>query len=125
MTKAICNEAWSNHSSSAMAAGEVLVPQTYIHITWYWITLPLFIWVLAVVMFLGTVIKTHRAGLWAWGPNPLALIFLGFDQEAQESMQDSGHGLSEKGLEKRADALKVRLRVEGERVVMAKQGGEV
>jgi hypothetical protein len=49
---------------------------------------------------------------------------LDFDQEAQESMQDSGHRLSEKGLEKRVDALKVRLRMEGERVIMTKQGGE-
>jgi len=125
MTRAIRNEAWSNHSTAAaMAPGEVLVPKTFVRVTWYWITLPIFIWVLAVVMFLGTVIKTHRAGLWAWGPSPLALIFLGFDQEAQESMQDSGHGLSEKGLEKRADALKVRLRVDGGRVIMAKQAGE-
>jgi hypothetical protein len=65
MTKAIRNEAWSNHSASALAPGKVFLSKTYVHVTWYWIALPLFMWVLAVVMVLGTVYKTHRAGLWA------------------------------------------------------------
>ncbi len=118
MTVAVRNSQWGN-SSMQMAPGQVYVPVTHMHVTWYWMVLPVLIWVLALVMLIGTVVMTRRAGLWAWGLSPLALIFLGFDGTVQAHLEsERGFRLSQKSLEKKAGALQVRLRLDGRHAVM-------
>lgn len=115
MTKAIRD--YAGTQNSLLTEGHVFVPMTFVQANWVWICLPVLIWVLGLVLLVGTAIKTRKAGLWAWGLNPLAVIFLGFDAKARQQMNDD-HGMSEKGLQRKADDLKVRLRVNHREAVM-------
>ncbi|KAF2100126.1 hypothetical protein NA57DRAFT_56054 [Rhizodiscina lignyota] len=118
MTKAIRDSSWNlDTAKPVMAKGHVLAPVTYVVVSWVWICLPVLIWLLGLVFLVGTVIETKRAGLFAWGLNPLPVIFLGFDAKARENI-NAEHGMSEKGLTKKAEELKVRLRINHNEAVM-------
>lgn len=93
-----------------LVSGTQMGPFTRVNVTWYWIILPIFIWLLSVTMLLGTAWKTRKAGVRTWRTNPLALVFLelGRDEMNQGKKENP---LTEKGLARRADELKVQLRL--------------
>lgn len=101
----------------SIASGTQTGPFTRVNVTWYWIILPILIWLLSVTMLLGTAWKTRKAGVRTWRTNPLALVFLelGKDEMTQGKKENP---LTEKGLARRADELKVQLRLTNDEAVL-------
>jgi hypothetical protein len=102
-----------------MAVGKTLVPVTYIRVTWYWISLPILIWVLSVTTLLGTAWKSRRARVRTWRNNPQAMVFLQLGADEHGQVNDRGMGMGDAGLSKKAELLTVKLDVtsEGARLV--------
>ncbi|KAJ9629514.1 hypothetical protein H2203_001888 [Taxawa tesnikishii (nom. ined.)] len=107
----------SGVDGAEMTKGQTLVPVTYIHVTWYWLSLPVVIWLLSITTLLGTAWKSRRAGVRTWRTNPLAMVFLGLDREEHAKVKH--YGMTEKALSKKAKKLQVKLHVteEGARLV--------
>jgi hypothetical protein len=66
------------------------------------------LWLLSTTTLIGTAWKTRRTRVKTWRGNPLALVFLGLGRKELEEVKQ--HGLTEDGLVKKAEALKVQLR---------------
>lgn len=96
-------------SSPLIAYGKTMVSTTYISVTWYWLALPIALWVLAVVMFVGTVWKTRRAGVRTWRTSTLAPLFLGMGIGEEQKREVEQHPMTAEGLQKKAEELQVRL----------------
>lgn len=92
--------------------GTAYINQTYVHVQWGFVAVP----VLAVVMaalFLGTVVwKTRQSGTRLWKTSALAMLFHGLDEDARERFEDL-RGFAAKI--KEARGVKVRLSEEGGR----------
>jgi len=97
-------------SLGSIVSGTQTGPFTRVNVTWYWIILPIIIWLLSVTMLLGTAWKTRKAGVRTWRTNPLALVFLELGQDEMNQGKKE-NPLTEKGLGKRAEELKVQLRI--------------
>jgi hypothetical protein len=93
-----------------VVSGAEIGPFTQVTVTWYWIALPIFIWVLSVAMLVGTAWKTRKAGVRTWRTNPLALVFLQLGQD-EKNKTENNQSMTEVGLAKKADEMKVQLRI--------------
>ncbi|KAJ5202289.1 hypothetical protein N7449_004368 [Penicillium cf. viridicatum] len=74
-----------------------------IAVRWQWLTLPLLVWLLSAVTWLGTEWKTHRGKLQKWSDNPLPLLFLYRGGEDSRSVEVQG--LSGQAYERRAKSI--------------------
>jgi hypothetical protein len=106
MSKSFRDQAYINNEAD-MAVGHTHVNVTVIHVHWQWLTLPLLVWLLSAVTWLGTEWKTHRGKLQKWSDNPLPLLFLYRDGE--DSQTDQVQGLSGQAYERRAKSIHTRL----------------
>ena len=61
---------------TTMARGTALVSTTFVRVHWYWLCLPLLVWVLALTTWLLTVWMTRRARVPRWRNSLLPLLFL-------------------------------------------------
>lgn len=104
----------SGVQAAHMATGKTLVPVTYIKVTWYWILLPVFIWILSVTTLLGTAWKSRRARVRTWRNNPQAMVFLQLGADEHKQVKDMGMGMGDVGLSKKAEQLTVKLDVTNE-----------
>ncbi|RDI82398.1 hypothetical protein Vi05172_g7748 [Venturia inaequalis] len=99
--------------------GNTIAPITQVNVTWWWISLPIVIWLCSVVMLIGTAYKTKKAHLYNWRTSPLAMAFMQLGREEKQAF--TGHGLTEDGLIRRAELMKVQLKVQdGEDILMKK-----
>ena len=99
---------------SNMTSGETFVPISFVHITWGWFALPVAVWMLGTLTFIGAVWQTRKSGTQPWGNKILPVVFMGVENEDMAKGESSG--ISREDFEKRADNLKVRLRVVDDQV---------
>jgi hypothetical protein len=100
-----------------IVSGSQTAPFTQVIVTWGWIALPILVWFLSATMLLGTAWKTRKAGVRTWRTNPLALVFLELGSDEMKQGQKE-NPMTEKGLAKRAEELKVQLRVTKDEAVL-------
>jgi hypothetical protein len=99
--------------------GLEISPLVQINVTWWWIILPIVIWCCSIAMLIGTVVKTRRAKVHLWRTNPLAMVFLQLGHDERAAITE--HALTEEGLVKRAENMKVQLVVnQGDGIVLRK-----
>lgn len=99
--------------------GSTIAPITQVNVTWWWISLPVVIWLCSVAMLIGTAYKTKKARLYNWRTSPLAMAFMQLGKEEKHTFTE--HGLTEDGLIRRAELMKVQLKVEdGQDILMKK-----
>ena len=96
-------------NSPLIGLGSTMVAKTYIKVTWYWLVLPVFLWILAVIMFVGTVIKTKRAGVRTWRTSTLAPLLLGLGIGDEQKQKVEQLPMTADGLQKKAEEIKVQL----------------
>ena len=96
-------------TSPLSALGTTMVSKTYISVTWYWLILPIVLWILAVIMFVGTVWKTRKAGVRTWRTSTLAPLFLGLGIGDEQKQKVENLPITADGLQKKAEEIKVRL----------------
>lgn len=105
MTTVIRGDSFNFTSNSAV--GLISVDRPTIIVAWLWIIPAGVLWLLSLVMLIGTTWKSRRSGVRIWRGNPLALVFLGLSSKELETVKE--YGLTEKGLLKKAEALHVQL----------------
>lgn len=114
MTKSFRDQEYLNSKREPkMAVGHTQVNVTMIHVRWQWLTLPLFVWLLGAVTWLGTWWKTRRGNVQRWSDNPLPLLFL---YRGEEDMRaNEGQGVSIQAYERRAKSIRAHLYTEKNR----------
>jgi hypothetical protein len=78
MTKSFRDSAYIAHGldGADMAIGDTMIAATLVYIDWGWLTLPLLIWLLSVVLWVATAWQTRKRKLPLWRNNPLTLVYL-------------------------------------------------
>ncbi|KAI9926902.1 hypothetical protein MW887_004001 [Aspergillus wentii] len=104
MSKSFRDQAYINNEE--MAVGYTQVNANIIHIHWQWLTLPLLVWLLGAVTWVGTEWKTRRGKLQKWSDNPLPLLFL---YRGEDSRTDKELGVSNRAYEQRAKSIHTQL----------------
>ncbi|KAJ0425689.1 hypothetical protein BJY00DRAFT_307835 [Aspergillus carlsbadensis] len=66
----------STANSASVVNGTVWMSESFIAAKWEWISLPAFVWVLAVLAVGGTLWKGRRAAVPIWKNDPLPLLFV-------------------------------------------------
>ncbi|KAL3480650.1 hypothetical protein BJX99DRAFT_5897 [Aspergillus californicus] len=89
MSKSFRDQAYIDNEAG-IAIGYTQVNATIIHEHWQWLTLPLLVWLLSAVTWLGTDWRTRRGKLQKWIDNPLPLLFL--HQGVEDSRTDEMQG---------------------------------
>lgn len=108
MSKSFRDQAYIDNGREAnMAVGHTQVNVIIIQVRWQWLTLPLLVWLLSAVTWLGTEWKTHRGKLQKWSDNPLPLLFL--YRGGEDSRSDEVQGLSGQAYERRAKSIHAQL----------------
>jgi hypothetical protein len=103
------------------ATGITWYPQPMVIVGWLWIIPVLFLWLLSVVLLAGTVWKTKKVGVHkAMGLNPLALLFLGVEEDEEEKAR--GHYWhSNDEVKKKAERMTVRLSLVGKKAALVQK----
>jgi hypothetical protein len=111
--------------SAAWSGRELLVINGYtqyatswVRVTWFWLFVPVLLWLLSLTILIGTAIKTRRAGVRTWRTNPLPMVFLEMSDEQRRQVED--HDMTEQGLAQKAKALKVKLHLDNNQVRLVK-----
>ncbi|KAF7190708.1 hypothetical protein HII31_07867 [Pseudocercospora fuligena] len=94
---------------AVMATGRTLIMLSYVHIQWPWIILPVLVWLLAAVVWIGTSLKTRRAKIPSWREDILPLLFL--YREEDKALGTEISSTSDNDFAALAGSTKVRLRV--------------
>ncbi|RFU34989.1 hypothetical protein B7463_g1356, partial [Scytalidium lignicola] len=113
MTKVIRDTRFSNGPEKS--SGIVWINEIYVTVRWLWLSLPVLLLFLAVVEFVGALVKTREvAGLGMWRTSLLALLLHGLSKDTLDTARDAtsstmegetGHGNSQTGLFDVADSL--------------------
>ena len=97
---------------------------TFVRVEWYWITLPVAVWGIGIVVWLGVVVQSRRLRIPVWRENVLPLLFLYRDGNDRLGME-AGEGGVVGGKDSNANwvyreaagRVNVRLRGDGDRVL--------
>ena len=85
--------------------------ESYVHVRWAWITLPVLVVVLAAAFLASAVWQSRRGRVGVWKSSALAVLFCGIDDRVR-AVFDGARGLQEG--KRRARGVRVRLGNEGE-----------
>jgi hypothetical protein len=103
ISKAVRDQPWIKNGTRG-TAGEAYSLVIFVEVSWYWISLPAFVWFLALFTFLITAWKS-RMSVHAWRNSPLPLVFMKLEDEEQVP-----GGISYKALNERAEQYRGRLK---------------
>jgi hypothetical protein len=107
ITKTIRDSGFSDDFTTYSATGVTKLYMPVIAVSWLWVVALVVIRLFCLTLLLGSIWKTHKTGVRLWRLNPLALIFLGLnDQELREVEE---FGLTADGLKKKAERMRVKL----------------
>lgn len=111
MSKSFRDQAYINDTVAAnLSVGHTMANAIIVHIRWQWLTLPLLVWLITAVAWVGTEWKTRRASMPKWTDNPLPLLFLyRGDSEGRAKEVD---GMSGEAYVQRAKDIEAQLRTE-------------
>ncbi|KAH8586025.1 hypothetical protein B0O99DRAFT_645562 [Bisporella sp. PMI_857] len=85
MTKVIRD---GNNSDSNLSNGVVWEQSLYVTVRWWWLTLPVFLFLVTTLQLVLTILRTRRSGAGLWRSSPLALAFHGLDRNTYEIATD-------------------------------------
>lgn len=107
--------AYGNDASNVTTtAGDAYITISYVRIDWWWISLPISIWLMSYVILVGTMTRTRTAGLPVWTNNILPLLYLYSESGDEGEAKESRFGISSKGYNRRAERSRMRLHVVNE-----------
>lgn len=100
-------------SQRPKAEGVMETPTQICFAQWQYISAPIAVWVLSLVLFIGVVVKTRRANIKTWRTSPLATLLLRLDPDSREHLKD-WQRMGDAELRVMAEQLRLRLRVDGD-----------
>ncbi|KAF2136392.1 uncharacterized protein K452DRAFT_292425 [Aplosporella prunicola CBS 121167] len=71
------------------AAGGSSITETYVHVRWEWITLPIAVEVLALLFLVGTIVRSKTSGVAVWKSSTLPLLHCRIVDEDQHGAQSA------------------------------------
>ena len=96
--------------SDASSLGDVYTTQTYVHVTWPWLILPVGLVLASCAVLLAAVIESSRYRAVVWKSSSLAVMFHGIDGRVSENGSGGNvHSMYRKEMEMAAEEMKVRL----------------
>jgi len=98
--------------------GNTTYATSWVRVTWFWLFVPVLLWLLSLTILIGTALKTRRAGVRTWRTNPLPMVFLEVSDEQRRQVGE--HDMTEQGLAQKAKALKVRLQLDNNQARLVK-----
>jgi hypothetical protein len=104
-------------NAARMNLGQTMISAVFVSVRWQWLSLPVVVWVLTAVTWIGTAFFTRHARLAKWGNNVLPLLFLyresdtyvGPSMDADERMDS--HGVNSMVYTLQAQSLQAKLSV--------------
>ncbi|KAK1585251.1 uncharacterized protein LY79DRAFT_591627 [Colletotrichum navitas] len=88
LTNAFRLQTWQMIDSPNRLNGTTRAPQQICKAQWQYVSAPIAVWALGLVLFIGVVIKTRRANIKAWRTSPLATLLLRLDPDSREHLKD-------------------------------------
>lgn len=79
----------SSDNSKNVAKGTAWTTETYVHVRWWWITLPAALEALTLVFLLGTILRSAASGVAIWKSSTLALLNIRMVHEEEERQQNA------------------------------------
>ena len=111
ISKSFRDQAYVNDTVTAnLSVGHTMANAIIVHIRWQWLTLPLLVWLITAVAWVGTEWKTRRASVPKWTDNPLPLLFL--YRGDSEGKAKEVEGVSGEAYVQRAKDIEAQLRTE-------------
>lgn len=94
LTKSVRDAPYLDHGTASplLAKGNVLVNATFVSVRWQWLSLPVLVWLLSIVTWLGALWKTRSTKVPFWTDSVLPLLYLYRDDAV------NGHDISEEDL---------------------------
>jgi hypothetical protein len=74
----------TSNSTSSMVKGTALGMETYVHVRWAWLTLPVTCVISAFFFRISVILQTRRQGALVWKSSVLAYMFHGLDRTSVE-----------------------------------------
>jgi len=105
ISKTVRDQPWIKNGTQG-TAGKAYSPVIFVQVSWYWISLPAFVWFLALFTFLSTAWKSSMS-VHAWRNSPLPLVFMKLEDEEQ-----GPGGVSYKALNERAERYRGRVKAQ-------------
>jgi hypothetical protein len=117
ISNGIRSAAWSGREL-LFIPGSAQYATSWVRVSWFWLFVPVLLWLLSLTILVGTALKTRRAGVRTWRTNPLPMVFLEMSDEQRREVME--HDMTEQGLAQKAKALKVKLLLDNNQVRMVK-----
>ena len=92
-----------------VAIGKLFVTTTFLRVEWIWLSLPVVIWAISVVVWLGAMWKSRRVSAPLWRDNVLPLLFILPESEGTRTAAQDKFGSSGIGHTTRAEQMTVKL----------------
>ena len=96
-----------------IATGIALKAETYVHVRWAWIALPVLDLLAAVIFLLVTIIRASRERIPVWKSSSLATLFTGLTEDDEDMAKTSFRGgrpvRGMKDMKEAAETMKTRL----------------
>jgi hypothetical protein len=90
-----------------VAVGKAFIGTTFLRVEWMWLSLPVIVLTLSLIVWLGTIWKSRGIGAPLWRDNMLPLVFI--STEVRNTATQDEHSSSSTGYTMRAGGMKVRL----------------
>lgn len=107
-----------NGEESFFTNGNTIHDTPWVRVSWFWLFVPVLLWLLSLTILIGTVLKTSRAGVRTWRTNPLPMVFLEMSDEQKREVDH--HDMTEQGLARKAKTLKVQLKLDNNQAKLVK-----
>ena len=107
---------FTNSNATNWALGETLTTAVFIQVQWWWISLPLTVWLLSLITLGGAMWETRRAGWPLWRDDPLPLVFMRRDEGMIDGLSKRFGGVSTLAHEARGENVVVRGEIDRDRV---------
>ncbi|KAK2017190.1 hypothetical protein LZ32DRAFT_600802, partial [Colletotrichum eremochloae] len=111
LTNAFRLETWQIIDSPNRINGTTNAAKQICKAQWQYVSAPIAVWILGLVLFIGVVIKTRRAHIKAWRTSPLATLLLRLDPDSREHLKD-WQNMGDAELKEMAQELRLQLQID-------------
>ncbi|OJD28631.1 acid phosphatase protein [Diplodia corticola] len=98
-------------SSANRTLGFAVTTEQYIHVRWAWITLPVAVVVMGIMLLVLAIVHTKRSGVTSWKSSSILALFAQLDGWDEDDLRPAAGPV--KGLERQAKGMSAVIKVDG------------
>jgi hypothetical protein len=103
-----------------VAIGKVFVTTTFLTVQWMWLSIPIAVWAISLIVWLGTMWKSRRVSAPLWRDNVLPLLFISLENKETMTTARENFGSLSTEYTTRAEQIDVKLVNSGGRFMLFK-----